>query len=69
MEKEIKPPLHNDGGDIELIDVIGNRVLVKLKGSCAGCVASNLTIKSLVEDKLKEFVSDSLTVEEANEWA
>ncbi len=69
LEKEIKPPLHNDGGDIELIDVIGNRVLVKLKGSCAGCVASNLTIKSLVEDKLKEFVSDSLTVEEANEWA
>jgi NifU-like protein len=67
IDKEIRPLLQNDGGDIELIDVVGDRVLVRLKGSCVGCVASNLTIKSLVEDKLREFVSDNIIVEEVNE--
>lgn len=67
IEKEIKPRLQMDGGDIELYDIIGDKVLVRLKGSCAGCISSNLTIKSLVEDKLKEFVSDAITVEEVAE--
>ena len=40
LEREIRPSLKHDGGDIELIDVDGNRVLVAMRGACASCKAS-----------------------------
>jgi NifU-like protein len=67
LEREIRPLLKNDGGDIELIDVEGSRVKVALRGMCAGCQVSRFTLKDVVEVKLREFVSSDLTVEEAKE--
>ena len=64
MEREIKPALNQDGGDIELVDVDGNRVYVKLRGTCASCSKSQITLKHYVESKLRELVSDDLIVEE-----
>lgn len=64
LEREIKPALQKDGGNIELIDVDGSRVLVKLIGTCATCKASQLTLKNYVETKLQEMVSPDLIVEE-----
>ncbi len=65
LEREIKPGLRQDGGDIELIDVDGDDVLVSLRGACTSCTKSQTTIKELVEKKLREFVLDTLVVEEA----
>lgn len=64
IEREIKPTLKKDGGDIRLIDVDGNFVTVSLLGACAGCHASRTTLKEYVEKKLREQVLDSLVVEE-----
>ncbi len=64
LEREIKPSLKQDGGDIELVDVDGNTVLVKLRGTCATCVASQVTLKHCVESKLREMVTPELVVEE-----
>jgi NifU-like protein len=64
LEREIRPSLRHDGGDIDLIDVVGNRVVVATRGSCASCHASQVTLKSFVEAKLRETVSPELTVEE-----
>jgi NifU-like protein len=64
MEREIRPQLKADGGDIELIDVDRNKVYVKFLGSCLGCPATGLTLKALVEAKLKEFVEPEIEVEE-----
>ncbi|RJQ72386.1 MAG: Fe-S cluster assembly protein NifU [Desulfobacteraceae bacterium] len=64
LEREIKPALNQDGGDIQLVDVEGNRVMVKLKGRCASCAMSNITLKDYVETKLKELVAQELVVEE-----
>jgi len=64
LEREVKPSLQKDGGDIELIDVDGNTVLVKLRGTCATCVASQVTLKHYVESKLREMVTPELVVEE-----
>jgi NifU-like protein len=64
LEKEIKPALRADGGDIDLIDVEGDRVLVALRGTCASCPASGFTLPNYVEAKLKEFVSEDLSVAE-----
>jgi len=67
LEREIRPSLQQDGGDIELIDVIGNRVLVATRGACAVCKASELTLTHLVEKKLREMVWPELVVEEVKE--
>lgn len=64
LVREIKPALKADGGDIELVDVDGSRVLVKLFGACAACSKSQLTLKNYVETKLRELVSSDLIVEE-----
>ena len=64
IEREIRPSLKHDGGDIELIDVIGNRVLVATRGACASCKASDITLKHFVESKLRDLVSPELVIEE-----
>ncbi len=64
FEKEIRPMLRADGGDIELIDVEGSRVIVSLRGMCSSCMSASFTLKKYIEPKLREFVSDDITVEE-----
>jgi len=64
IEREIRPSLKHDGGDIDLIDVIGNRVIVATRGACAVCKASDITLKHFVEHRLRELVSPDITVEE-----
>lgn len=64
LDREIKPALRQDGGDIELVDVDGDRVMVNLRGTCASCSASQVTLKNYVEAKLRELVTPELVVEE-----
>lgn len=64
LEREIRPMLKRDGGDIELIDISGNRVIVSFRGMCAGCQSAQITMKDVVEAKLREFVASDLEVEE-----
>jgi len=64
LGREIVPALKADGGDLELIDIDGNKVYVALRGSCSFCPSSEFTLKQYVESKLKEFVSDDIVVEE-----
>lgn len=65
MEREIRPLLRKDGGDIELIDVEASKVLVSFRGMCAGCQGAHVTMKEVVQAKLREFVAPDLVVEEA----
>lgn len=62
LVNDVRPILAQDGGDCELVDLDGNTVYVKLQGHCAGCAFSNMTLVSVVEKKLREKVSDQLTV-------
>lgn len=66
LDREIRPGLKKDGGDIELVDVDGDFVIVSLRGACKSCHKSQTTIKEYVEKKLRELVLDSLIVEEEN---
>ncbi len=65
IEEDIRPRLTQDGGDIELIDVQGDKVIVSLRGACSSCRASALTLKDVVEATLKEHVDENLIVEQA----
>jgi NifU-like protein len=64
LGREIIPALKADGGDLELIDVEGNKVYVALRGKCSFCPSSDVTLKQYVESKLREFVTDEIEVEE-----
>jgi NifU-like protein len=64
IEREINPSLRKDAGKLELVDVDGNRVLVRLGGTCAACTRSHVTLKHYVEAKLRELVTPDLVVEE-----
>jgi NifU-like protein len=63
LEKEIKPQLWADGGDLELIDIAGSTVQIAFRKACAGCASSGYTAK-FVEQKLRDLVADDITVEE-----
>ncbi len=62
IEREIRPGLQADGGDIELIDIDGDKVIIALRGMCTGCVMAGVTISG-VQDKLRELVSKEIVVE------
>ena len=64
IEREINPNLKKDAGRLELVDVDGDRVLVRMGGSCASCAKSPITLKHYVESKLRELVTPELVVEE-----
>lgn len=64
INSEIAPALMRDGGDIELVDVDGNEVVVVLKGSCSSCPASKRTLADFVTDKLRTLVDQKIVVRE-----
>ncbi len=69
INEQIRPALRAHGGNIELIDVEGNTVVVAFRGMCAQCKMAELTMKEVVEAKLREFVSQELFVEEDRDSA
>lgn len=54
----IRPSLRADGGDVELVDVKEGVVSLRLKGACAGCPMSTMTLKNSIERILKQEISD-----------
>lgn len=67
INEQIRPALQADGGDVELLDVDGNKVLVAFRGMCAQCKMAEFTMRDVVQARLREFVSDELTVEEVKD--
>ena len=55
---KIRPALQADGGDVELVGVEDGVVKVSLKGACAGCPMSTMTLKSGIERILKEEIPE-----------
>lgn len=64
LEKEIRPRLQLDGGDIELADIEGLVVSVSLRGRCTNCPSSQATVHGVVETILREKVDPEIQVRE-----
>jgi Fe-S cluster biogenesis protein NfuA len=60
---DIRPKIQADGGDIELVAVQKGTVKVRLRGACAGCPMSAMTLKQGVETHIKKKVPEILKVE------
>jgi len=63
---KIRPMLQADGGDVELVDVVDGLVTVRLKGACAGCPMSQMTLKNGIERFLKKEIPEVKSVEQAD---
>tara|TARA_Y200000002_G_C22370847_1_gene533033 strand:- start:252 stop:488 length:237 start_codon:yes stop_codon:yes gene_type:complete len=60
----LRPYLHNDGGDMELVEITSeNKVVVKLLGACQTCSVSSVTIKAGLEENLKILAPEIIGVE------
>ena len=66
LERDIRPLLWADGGDLELIDIDGSKVQVAFRKACAGCASSGNTAR-MVEIKLRDLVAEDIVVEEVSQ--
>jgi Fe-S cluster biogenesis protein NfuA len=64
--EKIRPMLQADGGDVEFVSVEGGVVKVRLKGACAGCPMSQMTLKQGIEKLLKKEIPEVKSVESAD---
>lgn len=65
IETRVRPFVQEDGGDISYIDFDEDKglVTIEMKGSCAGCPSSSITLKNGIEGMLKHYVQEVVTVE------
>jgi Fe-S cluster biogenesis protein NfuA len=63
----IRPMLQADGGDVELVDCVEGVVTVRLKGACAGCPMSQMTLRNGIERALKNEIPEVKSVVQAKE--
>jgi Fe-S cluster biogenesis protein NfuA len=61
--ESIRPHLQADGGDVELVEIVGGVVRVRLTGACGGCPMSQWTLQLGVEKAIKEQVPEVERVE------
>ena len=54
----VRPLLRSDGGDIELVEVIGNTARIRLTGRCAGCPSAYMTLHVGVERALRKEIAE-----------
>ena len=61
---QIRPSLQADGGDVELVEVTAdNTVRVRLRGACAHCSGAIMTLKNVVEARIRAAVPEVKAVE------
>ncbi len=68
IETRVRPAVANDGGDIVFDRFEDGVVYLHMRGACAGCPSSTMTLKSGIENMLKHFVPEVRAVENAAEF-
>lgn len=55
---ELRPYLMADGGDVEIVDIDGPIVQLRLQGACGSCPSSTMTLKMGIERRLRERIPE-----------
>ena len=55
---ELRPYLMADGGNVELVEIEGPVVQLRLQGACGSCPSSAMTLKMGIERKLREMIPE-----------
>jgi len=61
---ELRPYLMSDGGNVELVELDGPIVKLRLQGACSSCPSSIMTLKMGIERKLREMIPEIAEVEQ-----
>jgi Fe-S cluster biogenesis protein NfuA len=64
---QVRPSLQADGGDAELVDVVGTVAKVRLQGACSGCPMAAMTLQMGIERIIKSQVPEITAVENVTE--
>ena len=62
---ELRPYLMADGGNVELVEIEGPIVKLRLQGACGSCPSSTMTLKMGIEHRLREKIPEISEVEQA----
>ncbi|MBR1735352.1 MAG: NifU family protein [Alphaproteobacteria bacterium] len=62
INKDIRPALNNDGGDISVISLDGNVLSVRLEGACSHCPRATITLQNAVQATLRKMVSEDIEI-------
>lgn len=62
----MRPFLQADGGDVELVGIDEDKVLLKLLGACSNCTMSHMTMKAGIEEGIRKAIPEIRTVEAIN---
>lgn len=62
---ELRPYLMSDGGNVELVDIDGPVVKLRLQGACGSCPSSTMTLRMGIERRLREYIPEIAEVEQA----
>ena len=55
---ELRPFLMADGGNVEVVEIDGPIVKVRLHGACGSCPSSTMTLKMGIERKMRESIPE-----------
>ncbi len=61
---ELRPYLVADGGNVELVEIEGPVVRLRLQGACGSCPSSTMTLRMGIERKLKEAIPEIAEVQQ-----
>ncbi|HEY9816607.1 MAG: NifU family protein [Synechococcales cyanobacterium K44_A2020_017] len=61
---ELRPYLMSDGGNVELVELDGPVVRLRLQGACGSCPSSAMTLKMGIERRLRESIPEIVEVEQ-----
>lgn len=61
---EMRPYLMADGGNVELVELDGPIVKLRLQGACGSCPSSTMTLRMGIERRLREFIPEIAEVEQ-----
>ncbi|MBD0361256.1 MAG: NifU family protein [Coleofasciculus sp. C3-bin4] len=61
---EMRPYLMADGGNVELVELDGPVVKLRLQGACGSCPSSAMTLRMGIERRLREFIPEIAEVEQ-----
>ena len=61
---ELRPYLMADGGNVELVDLDGPIVKLRLQGACGSCPSSTMTLRMGIERRLREMIPEIAEVEQ-----
>ncbi len=66
LDERVRPAVAQDGGDIEFEDFDNGVLYLRMRGACAGCPSSSMTLKAGIENMMKHYVPEVMEVRAAD---